>query len=68
MNESLEEVWRKRYYRAVRKFQDQGIETVTNLETGADLYISLRRKWNPNLIKLTNYMGYSWNEIAPYEN
>ncbi len=68
INESLEEVWRKRYYRAVKKFQDQGIETVTDLETGADSYISLRRKWNPTLMKLTSYMGYSWSEIAPYEN
>ncbi|MBD6615610.1 two pore domain potassium channel family protein [Komarekiella sp. 'clone 1'] len=67
INESLEQVWRKRYYQAVKKFRDEGIETVTDLEAGASLYISLRRKWNPGLVGLTNYMGYKWSEIAPHE-
>ncbi|MFN6560821.1 MAG: potassium channel family protein [Nostoc sp. ChiSLP01] len=65
---SLEEVWRKRYYYAVAKFRDEGIETTVDLEYGASMYVSLRRKWNPILVGLTNYMGYSWSEIAPYED
>lgn len=68
MDNSLEEVWRKRYYNAVEKFKDEGIETTADLESGAYLYVSLRRKWNPNLVRLASYMGYHWNEIAPYEN
>lgn len=68
MNQSLEDVWRKRYYYAVEKFRDEGIETTADLETGASLYVSLRRKWNPTLVMLANYMGYTWSEIAPDEN
>jgi hypothetical protein len=67
-NQSLEDVWRKRYYYAVEKFRDEGIEITADLETGASLYVSLRRKWNPILVGLTHYMGYSWSEIAPFEN
>ncbi|WP_339376152.1 potassium channel family protein [Calothrix sp. NIES-2098] len=67
MNQSLEEVWRKRYYYAVEKFREEGIEITPDLEYGASLYVSLRRKWNPILVGLANYMGYHWSEIAPYE-
>ncbi len=67
INKSLEEVWQKRYYYAVAKFRDEGIETTTDLETGASLYVSLRRKWHSSLVGLANYMGYSWSEIAPHE-
>ncbi|MBD2433496.1 MULTISPECIES: potassium channel family protein [Fischerella] len=67
INESLEQVWRKRYYDAVEKLRGEGIETAIDLETGACLYISLRRKWNPYLTRLANYMGYNWSEIAPFE-
>ncbi|WP_231510251.1 hypothetical protein [Fischerella sp. PCC 9605] len=68
IHDSQEQVWLKRYYHAVEKFRAEGIETATDLETGASLYISLRRKWNPCLAGLANYMGYKWSEIAPYEN
>jgi hypothetical protein len=65
---SSEEVWRKRYYYAVEKFREEGLETIADLELGASLYISLRQKWHPDLVKLANYMGYQWNEIAAYED
>ncbi|MBF2007062.1 MAG: two pore domain potassium channel family protein [Chlorogloeopsis fritschii C42_A2020_084] len=68
INDSLEQVWQKRYYHAVEKFRAEGIETATDLEAGASLYICLRRKWNPCLAGLASYMGYKWSEIAPYEN
>ncbi len=68
INKSLEEAWRKRYYYAVEKFRDEGIEITADLESGASLYVSLRQKWHPNLVRLANYMGYSWSEIAPHES
>lgn len=68
INDSLEQVWRKRYYQAVEKFKAEGIETASDLEAGASKYISLRRKWNPSLAGLANYMAYNWSEIAPHES
>lgn len=59
------EVWRDRYYRAIKRLQAEGIETVMDTETGAELYICLRRKWNCYIVELAMYMGYDWNAIAP---
>lgn len=49
------EVWR----------EAEGIETVMDTKTGAELYICLRRKWNYYIVQLAQYMGYDWNSIAP---
>jgi Ion channel len=67
-NDNLEQVWRERYYCAVERLKDEGIETATDLEAGANLYISLRQRWNFYLTGLSNHMAYDWNEIAPCEN
>lgn len=37
--------WRQRYYQAVEQLQAAGIQTATDIEAGADLYVSLRWKW-----------------------
>lgn len=68
VNDSLELVWRKRYYQAVEKFKAEGIEIASDLEAGASKYISLRRKWNSPLTRLAHYMAYNWSEIAPHES
>ncbi|MBE9189125.1 two pore domain potassium channel family protein [Gloeocapsopsis crepidinum LEGE 06123] len=60
-----EQMWRSHYYQAVEHLAAQGIATVANLEAGADLYVSLRRRWNPNIIALAKYMEYDWSAIAP---
>lgn len=67
MSDELERVWRERYYHAVERLREEGIETPTDLEAGAKLYISLRRKWGPYLAVLTDYMAYEWSEVAPAE-
>jgi hypothetical protein len=67
ITEQQEQAWRKRYYRAVEKFRAEGIVTVSDLEEGANLYISLRQQWQPNLAALANYMIYKWSEVAPTE-
>jgi hypothetical protein len=64
INEQREKLWRERYYQAVERLRAEGIETVTDLEEGANLYISLRGKWEPALARLTDYMAYKWGEIA----
>ncbi|MEW6491671.1 MAG: potassium channel family protein [Cyanobacteriota bacterium] len=68
INEQQEQAWRKQYYRAVEKLRAEGIETVADLEEGANSYICLRRQWQPNLVALTNYMAYEWSKVAPAEN
>lgn len=62
-----EQAWRHRYYQAVEQLRAEGIETALNLEAGADLYISLRRKWGPLVMALAEYLGYDWSAIAPSE-
>ena len=65
INAQQEQAWRERYYRAVERLKAEGIETVADLEEGANSYISLRRKWQPDLTALSAYMAYKWSEVAP---
>ncbi len=67
INEQQEQAWRQRYYRAVEKLRTEGIATVSDLEDGANSYIELRRKWQPDLAALSAYMAYEWSEVAPVE-
>ena len=62
-----EQEWREWYYRAVERLRAARIETTPDLEAGADLYIALRRKWNPYVVAFAEYMAYKWSEIAPAE-
>jgi Ion channel len=50
-------VWRQRYYHAIERLSAEGIETAADVEAGADLYVSLRRKWQPILTTLSNYLA-----------
>lgn len=68
INEQREQLWRKQYYLAVERLRAEGIETVTDVEEGANSYVSLRQKWEPALVRLTKYMAYKWSEIAPAES
>jgi hypothetical protein len=67
-NDALEQMWRRRYYHAIERMKDEGIEIADDLEAGVSLYISLRHQWNPYIVALAHYMAYDWNEIAPHEN
>jgi hypothetical protein len=58
---------RERYYQAVNRLRQEGVEITANLEAGADLYVSLRRQWEPHVRAIAGYMAYDWHEIAPYE-
>lgn len=60
-------VLRQRYYHAVKRLQQEGVETTTDIEAGADRYVALRRQWEPYVRAIAVYMGYDWQEIAPYE-
>jgi hypothetical protein len=66
-SEPSELLLRERYYRAITRLRQEGVETTTDLEAGADLYVSLRRQWDPYVKAIALYMAYDWQEIAPYE-
>lgn len=59
--------WREAYFKAVHRLQSQGIETVSDLQQGADRYVALREQWNTIVVALARYMDYRWSEIAPSE-
>jgi hypothetical protein len=53
----IELAWRQRYDRAIERLRTEGVETAVDLEAGADLYVTLRRKWQPTLTVLSNYVA-----------
>ncbi|WP_035992471.1 potassium channel family protein [Leptolyngbya sp. KIOST-1] len=61
--EPQEPLWREHYYRALETLKDCGIHTTQNPAGGANAYVSMRRKWAPQLHKLIRYMAYKPNHI-----
>lgn len=59
--------WRHWYFEAAKVIQQNGIETVDDLEIGADNYVLIRSNWHNIIVAMAKYMDYSWQEIAPYE-
>lgn len=59
--------WRHWYFRAINTLQKNGIKTVGDPEAGADHYVTLRSQWNSVVVGLTQYMDYTWPEIASAE-
>lgn len=64
----VEQVWRSRYHQAIKRLEAEVTETVSDLEAGADLYVSLRYKWNHYVVALAKYMAYEWSAIAPVDS
>ena len=63
-----EKTLRQRYYQAIERLREENIETVTDIEAGADHYIAIRRCWEPYVMGIANYMGYQWRDVAPSES
>jgi len=57
--------WRLRYFAALRRLQDAGIETRTDEHAGALEYVESRRKWNPYIRTLAPAMGFALEEVDP---
>jgi hypothetical protein len=57
--------WRLRYFAALRRLQDAGIETRTDEQAGAKEYAEMRRKWNPYIRTLAPAMGFGIDEVDP---
>lgn len=57
--------WRLRYFAALRRLQDAGIETRTDEHAGALEYAEMRRKWNCYIRTLAPAMGFGIDEVDP---
>ncbi len=63
---SSKQEWRQWYFRATKILEVHGIKTVSDVEEGANSYIRMRTEWNSEIAAFAEYMGYSWNEIMPF--
>lgn len=59
------EPWRARYFAALQRLRQAGQPVVANEEAGAELYVKLRRRWDPLIAALAPAMAYSMDEIDP---
>ncbi|HEX6010569.1 MAG TPA: hypothetical protein VFY87_01945 [Geminicoccaceae bacterium] len=59
------EPWRARYLAAVQRLRQAGLPLVADEETGAELYVKLRGRWDPLIAALAPAMAYSMDEIDP---
>lgn len=59
------EPWRARYFAAVQRLRQAGLPLVSNEEAGAELYVKLRRDWDPLIAALAPAMAYSMDDVDP---
>jgi hypothetical protein len=59
------EAWRARYFAALQRLRQAGAPLAADEETGAELYVKLRRRWDPLIAALAPAMAYSMEEIDP---
>ena len=59
------ELWRRRYFAAVRTLNSAGIQTVDDEQAGAEYYVNLRRQWNDYIMHMSPLLAYSKEDIDP---
>lgn len=59
------EDWRKRYRSAVRRLDEAGLRVNPDPTSGAEQYIDLRARWDPQVASLARSMLYEWDPAAP---
>jgi hypothetical protein len=57
--------WRARYFAALQRLRQAGLPLTTDEETGVELYVKLRGRWEPPIATLAPAMAYSMDEIDP---
>ncbi len=62
---ATQERWRRRYLCALERLNRAGIRITDAKERGAAAYISMRADWDPYIVRLAPFMGYSMSEIDP---
>jgi hypothetical protein len=59
------ELWRDRYFAALRTLRQAGIQTVDDEQAGAEYYVNLRRQWNDYIMNMAPLLAYSKEDIDP---
>jgi hypothetical protein len=59
------ELWRRRYFAALRRLRQAGIDTIEDEQEGADAYVDLRNQWHWYISRFAPLLGYSMEEIDP---
>ena len=63
--EKQKEQWRQRYFAALRRLRQAGIRTFHDEQAGAEVYISMRAKWDRYIGAYSAFMAYEMREIDP---
>jgi hypothetical protein len=64
-DDATREHWRRRYFAALRRLRQAGIQTVSDEEAGANAYVRLRTGWQMHVRTLAPALGYTMAEIDP---
>ena len=59
------ELWRRRYFAALRTLRQSGIQTVDDEQAGAEYYVNLRRQWNDYITHMGPMLAYTTEDIDP---
>jgi hypothetical protein len=59
------EFWRRRYFAALGRLRDAGIETRLDETEGVHEYVERRRKWDPYVRTLAPAMGFEMADVDP---
>lgn len=65
IDDATRDRWRRRYLAAVQRLQEAGIETNPDDDLGAEIYISLRERWDRYIQQYAEHIGFSVVEIDP---
>jgi hypothetical protein len=57
--------WRRRYAAAVRRLRQAGIETMPDEQAGAEVYCSLRARWDRYIRTFADHMDHDFDVIDP---
>src|ERR1700752_3045046 len=64
-DENTCELWRRRYFAAVRTLRQAGIQTVDDEQAGAEVYVNWRRRWNDYITHMGPMLAYTTEDIDP---
>ena len=64
-DEETRDRWRRRYFAALRRLRQAGIETNADEQAGAETYVSLRAEWDNLITTLAPTLAYDMEEIDP---
>jgi hypothetical protein len=64
-NEETRERWRRRYFAGLRRLREAGLQTVMDEQSGAELYLTLRARWDGHIKALAPALAYGIEEVDP---